>query len=210
MALQNDGTHRMTQEYKDYINRKYQTSNIDMQDLYKIYDTHTVAEANKIIDSMVKASKKLIEDNKPTEIRDITLNVTEFNKLEFYKEREAVARIIQHILVTRKGTYPNNPDFGVGIEDYLFELSTDKLLNELESSIDYQLDKWINSEVKNANLEIKTDVNVIKLNNNSYTTLAIGFKVQDKHTYSKENDYEFTIYYTGNQTNKKILSQLDL
>jgi len=53
----------------------------------------------------------------------------------YREDLEAYAQVIQNILIIEKGTYPNMPDLGIGIKNYLFEIYSSELVTELESEI---------------------------------------------------------------------------
>ena len=201
------------QDYIDAINNMYKGRNLNPKDLYTMYhNSKDIDTTNKQIEQMVNAQNKAIMNNNTnTEIRDVSLNVTNFRKLKTYTNKEAIARMIQHIIITKQGTYPNNPTFGVGIEDYLFELATENLKNELENIITEQLNKWLNSDLKNkTNIETKQEIQFIRSENNNFITLAIFFTVYDTNEKGNTDEYKLSLFFTGDSSNRKIISQMDL
>jgi hypothetical protein len=124
--------------------------------------------------------------------------------------KEAVARMIQHILITKQGTYPNNPDFGVGIEDYLFELATTSVKAELQSVITTQMNKWLNNELGKTDITTKQEIQFLRSNNDAYVTLAIFFTVYDTNQNGNTDEYKVSLFYTGDSSNRKVISKMDL
>lgn len=201
------------QDYINALNRSNRGKdlNLNMEELYDIYQKHPIDEANRIIEQLIKANKNnILNNNTPTEIRDVSLNITEFKKLKQPTGKEAIARMIQHILITKKGTYPNNPDFGVGIEDYLFELARSSTKNELEENINYQMDKWLTSSITTSDIAIKHSLEFLRTANGAYTTLGIFFTVYDKNQYGTVKEYKINLFFTGDSSNRTIISQMDL
>jgi len=202
---------RFDQSYVDAVNRARLGDNLDINDLYTIYKNNPLEEANRIIESMVKAGKEAaMKNNTPTEYRDVSLNVTEFNKLQQVTGKEAVARTIQHILITKKGTYPNNPDFGVGIENYLFELATTSMRVELENEISTQMDKWLNHSIIATNIKTKQELQFLRSADGGYMTLAIFFTVYDTNYKGNSEEYKVTLFFTGDSSNRKVISEMEL
>lgn len=199
------------QDYINAINRAYAGSNLNISDLYEIYKDNTKEKANKIVDQMIAANKRsILKNNTPEEIRDVSLNVTDYKKLKNYKNKEAVARMIQHILITKKGTYPNNPTFGVGIEDYLFDLATGTMKMELENEINNQMSLWLTSEITKTNIQTKQEIQYLRSNDNNCITLAIFFTVYENNDKGNTDEYKINLFYTGNSTNRKVISEMDL
>jgi len=199
------------QSYIDAVNRARKAGELNVSDLYEIYKNNPIDEANRIIERLVKAGKDaLLKNNTPTEIRDVSLNVTEFKKLKQPTGKEAVARIIQHILITKKGTYPNNPDFGVGIEDYLFELANNATKYELEENISTQMEKWLNKSIIQSNINTKHKIEFLRSADGSYNTLAIFFTVYDNNANGNSEEYKVNMFFTGDTSSRKVISQMDL
>lgn len=206
-----DNSNKFSQDYIDAVNRARNGGELNVSDLYEIYRNNTTDEANRIIEQIVKAGKDaLLKNNTPTEIRDITLNVSEFKKLKQITNKEAIARMIQHILITKKGTYPNNPDFGVGIEDYLFELTTLNVKSKLNEEIDSQLEKWLNSSINQSNINTNQKIEFLRSSDGAYMTLAIFFDVNDTNSKGNSEEYKITLFFTGDSTNRKVISSMDL
>lgn len=153
----------------------------------------------------------IVEDNTSKIFKDeVTLNINSFDKEIILKDREALASMLRTLVIVKKGTYPNNPDFGVGIEDYLFDFLNDNKISELEDEIDNQIQKWID---KSPNLNIKTKIHKSKsYSNGNYCNLVLFFTITRNNDFeydnSKIDDYTITLYVTGDTQNRKVLSKL--
>lgn len=62
------------------------------------------------------------------------------------KEEEAIVQTIQNLCFIKPGTYPNDPDLGLGIEDEQFELMDSLYLDGLQNKLDTLIDKYIISD----------------------------------------------------------------
>ena len=56
--------------------------------------------------------------------------------------KTAIFRSLNHILYTRKGERLYNQDFGVGIQDYVFEMNNFAIRDALKSSIQNQINRF--------------------------------------------------------------------
>ena len=56
--------------------------------------------------------------------------------------KTAIFRSLNHILYTRKGERLYNHDFGVGIQDYVFEMNNFAIRDSLRSSIENQINRF--------------------------------------------------------------------
>ncbi len=56
--------------------------------------------------------------------------------------KTAIFRSLNHILYTRKGERLYNHDFGVGIQDYVFEMNNFAIRDALKSSIENQINRF--------------------------------------------------------------------
>lgn len=59
------------------------------------------------------------------------------------KEEEAIVQTIQNLCFIKPGTYPNDPDLGLGIEDEQFELIDALYLDNFKNKLDTLIEKYI-------------------------------------------------------------------
>lgn len=129
---------------------------------------------------------------------ELVLEENNFHILEQRTDKVALAQTIQNLIIFHKGNYPNQPQLGIGIEDYLFELLTGDLTTTLEMEIDGQIKAFIPTEY-NVNFE------VINQKINGLVALAINFSIEDKYA---ETVTEFGLVFGRNQKSKKLVSKL--
>ena len=192
---------KIYREFKDY--------NLDVMDLYEFYQKYPSASPEYLKKILESNKGKLTGVSEDKDIKhDITLNVNNFNKLDYVEDIVCIARMLQNILLTNPGTYPNNPTFGVGIEYYLFDFANEKTKSELTSKIVDQINTWLNTD---QNMIITPNIKFVKTDNNTYTTLAIMFNISKNSVkINKNQEYNFTIFFTGDNSNRKIISKIDL
>lgn len=204
---------KLNPEFEKYLETIGAMKDVSTSDLYTIYQESTnIDRTNAQIEQMIKAQKESINNNElaSTVVRDTSLNISDYRKNKMYTGKEAVARMIQHILITKKGTYPNNPNFGVGIEDYLFELVTPQLRAEIETSISDQMSRWLTSELTKTEIRTKNEVQFLRNGNETYVTMAIFFTVYDNNMNGNTDEFKFSLFYTGDPSNRKVISQMDI
>ena len=56
---------------------------------------------------------------------------------------EAIKQNLRFLLLTRQGEYIMDPRFGVGVSNFLFEMSNDKTLMDIESKIRTQVSLYM-------------------------------------------------------------------
>ena len=87
----------------------------------------------------------------------------------------ALAQTIQNLLLTEQGTYPNQPDLGIGISNEQMELLDQTTIDELKDKIDNQIEKFIPT-----NYSIQTVVNTQNINAlSNQKVLVCGFVIKD-------------------------------
>lgn len=130
---------------------------------------------------------------------ELVLEENNFHLLEQRTNKVALAQVIQNIILFRQGNYPNQPELGVGIEDYLFEPSTNDTLSKLKNKIDEQIKKFVPTDYT-VNFTVENIKNDDRLN-----ILSISFTIED---YDNMEQTDFAILYGRNQTTNKIISKL--
>lgn len=65
------------------------------------------------------------------------------NKHDITKEEEAIIQVIQNICFIKPGTYPNDPELGLGIEDEQFELGDSAYINDLSNRLEMMIEKYV-------------------------------------------------------------------
>jgi phage baseplate assembly protein W len=112
---------------------------------------------------------------------------------------EALAQTIQNIMIVETGTYPNQPQLGVGIENYEFEFLDNQTLTELKEKVDGNLKKFIPTF-----LTVNFEVDTIQ-NNMGKNILFFSFLVSDNNNYYGTSQINMLI---GKEDNGKVISKI--
>jgi phage baseplate assembly protein W len=129
---------------------------------------------------------------------ELVLDKNNFHQMEMREDKVALAQVIQNLLFTEKGTYPNQPSLGIGIENYLFELADKGTLTTLKDEIKAQIEKFSPTEYLVEN-------NVKKEIVNGNTVLLLTFVIRDL---TKSTETEFGIAVAKSKKTQKLISKL--
>lgn len=134
---------------------------------------------------------------------ELLLMKSVYNTNATRKNLEALAQTIQNIIIFERGTYPNQPDLGLGIENYQFEFLDDKTIYELRNGLDTQIQQFIPTS-------IKIDFNIDILENDlGKKVLFFNFKVTNLTSYSDTTD-EINMLFGTNTDNTRVISKIIL
>jgi hypothetical protein len=115
---------------------------------------------------------------------------------------EALAQVLQNIIIYETGTFPNQPELGVGIENYQFEFLDDRTMSELKTKIDDQINKFIPSDIR-----VEPKVEAI-MNELGKKILVISFRVSGLD--NTNTDSEINMLFGKDKTNRKVISKIIL
>jgi len=83
------------------------------------------------------------------------LTIDDFGKVATYGGLPALARDIQRLIIMQPMSYPDDPDMGVGIENYQFEFMDSTTISDLSERINSQINKYIpTSNIGNIVIEV--------------------------------------------------------
>lgn len=145
--------------------------------------------------------------------REPLLDFDGFSNTRFYEEGESLAQNIRNIILTEKGTYPNTPDFGVGINRYLFEILDGNTISRISSEINDQISKFIVSD----SVEINVIVERINENREDLNALAISVTLTNSRILTgsttseeemKDNTLELNYVFAANRSNRRSISKI--
>lgn len=94
------------------------------------------------------------------------------NGLNRRENLEALAQTLQNLVIIERGTYPNDPNLGVGVANYLFEINNADTINRLQNNIKSQVDHY----VQYSGLTIDTSVEPSVTNNNIKSSNGVTIK----------------------------------
>jgi len=115
---------------------------------------------------------------------------------------EALAQTIQNLMFVEPGTYPNQPNLGVGIENYEFEFLDSATMYDLKEKVDANIKKFINTYY-----HIDFDVDTIK-NSLGKNVLFFIFSVSDNDSYTSVS--QINILFGKDKDNNKVISKIIL
>lgn len=135
--------------------------------------------------------------------KELYFNLDKNNNIS--EEKIALAQTVQNLCLIEPGTYPNNPDLGLGIENYEFEFLDNTTINRLKTELEEQISKFIITKYV-----INSNILTTKYGNKNLLIVAI--KIADDNNDGEnytENDEPINIVF-GKDNKKKILSQIIL
>lgn len=139
--------------------------------------------------------------NKPMFGYEYRLNFTNFEQQEIVSDMDALAVIFQRIIFFRKGDFPNQPELGVGIEDYVFELMTPENISKIEREIKEQCSRF-------APTQYSYDVKVEQMLVNDKKTALAVFVYLSKYNEEDSKEPSFAILFNKSRKDGKIISSI--
>lgn len=127
-----------------------------------------------------------------------------YNHQHILEDMEAMGQTIQNLIIMKKGTYPNTPNLGVGIEDYLFEILDNETISDINSNINKQLNQYIVSS------SVNIDVKVIQLKNSNANLNSLKIDVTLSDTIDISNIQSFSYVFAANKLTKRMVTKLVL
>jgi hypothetical protein len=135
-------------------------------------------------------------------LREILLDVNDYNTNEERKGLLALAQTVQNLVIHEPDTYPNMPGLGVGIENYQFELIDDETINDLTDKVNSNIEKFIPTDVS---IECKIDIVENELKQNIIIMSFVVTGLSDYNTVDK-----FTVAFGKNPFNHSLVSKIIL
>lgn len=123
-----------------------------------------------------------------------------FFNMSHTTEEQAVSNYI-NLLLTRKGERLMQPQFGIGIQDYLFEPNTEGVRSKIEFEIFRQSGFWL-PYIINHSIDVRPRATVLGLNGDPEN--AIQIVITFSVTESGANK-QLVIFQTQGRTNVELL-----
>lgn len=137
---------------------------------------------------------------------ELLLKINNFNEQEVNKGLEAFARVCQNIIIHEKGCYPNQPQLGVGIGNYEFEILDQITKMNLQSEIKEQVSHFAPN---NINLDVYIDDMMTKTN---HVVLCIMFYITRdglaKTSPKQVKEDTFALVVNRNKKSGKLISHI--
>jgi phage baseplate assembly protein W len=80
-----------------------------------------------------------------SEYKDFIFKQGEYGKAEEVTDAAAVVLAIKNILLSRKGNFPFNPNFGMNLIKYQFDLINELSISDIKAELEEQIAKYIPS-----------------------------------------------------------------
>lgn len=114
-------------------------------------------------------------------------------------EEQAVSNYI-NLLLTMKGERFMQPDFGIGIQRYLFEPNTDATRTQIEFEIHRQAGFWL-PYIINHDIDVRDRANILGMNSDPENAIqiVINFSVTESGA-----NKQIVIFQTGGRTNVEL------
>ena len=140
--------------------------------------------------------------------KELLLEIDEYTQPAHRDELVALAQTIQNLIIIEKGTYPNDPNFGVGIGRYIFELMDEQTVSEIRTEIERQVNKYIFHD----KVAVAISLTPVKLPIQNSNTLKISVSIYPNErafvTMDPEERIVLDLAFSGNSKNNKIVSRL--
>jgi phage baseplate assembly protein W len=134
--------------------------------------------------------------------QEALLESDDFHQPKLREGLESLAQVIQNLIIIHKGTYPNQPQLGVGISDYLFEFMDERTLNEISSAIKNQIDEFVTHYYITVTVNVKKLEDLDKVKSN---TLGITIDLTNDITESFIGTINYVLL--GSNSTKKVVSR---
>ena len=122
--------------------------------------------------------------------------------LPAYREGlESLAQTIQNLILIEQGTYPNQPQLGVGIEKYMFEIIDEGTTTEIENEIKNQVNEFILHP--SINIDVHVSILETELTGKA-NTISVKIDLMNDITESTDS-LQYLI--AASKTTKKIVSK---
>ena len=134
-----------------------------------------------------------------------------FHKPFMRHDLEALAQTIQNLILISPGTLPNDPLFGVGLDQYIFELLNDTTITTMQTAIEEQISRYIVHEDVTVSVEVKP----MRANNRNVNSLLVTVRLYEAASASSRSEGDSTsvevgFAYAGNTSTRKTASKIIL
>lgn len=136
--------------------------------------------------------------------KELYLGQNIYGKQATLDDMEGMAQVIQNLIIVEQGTYPNTPNLGVGIENYLFELLDTETISDIQSSISNQVSTFVVSN--SVNVEVK----VSQMETGQANMNGIKIDVLLSDSFQNDTSKEIAFVFAGNSVTKRMVSKLIL
>lgn len=135
--------------------------------------------------------------------KETNFEIDSFNRGQEFSKLESIARRLRTLILSEKGTNPNNSDIGVGIEMYLMDIMSPSLISEITSEIQQQIVKYF---------EEKELIKSIKIENleNKYQNFEKTLGIMIYLTEEVDDKDRMILLFSKNENEIKVVEKLIL
>lgn len=134
--------------------------------------------------------------------KELLMDINQYAKPAEREELDALAQTVQNLILIHKGTIPNDPNFGVGISRYLFEILDSQTLSEIQLEIESQIARYI------IHPNTIVSANVSKLNNSMIGVNSLKITVTISTIKDSSEAIELNFAFAGNKRTQRVVSKL--
>ena len=134
--------------------------------------------------------------------KELTFNISNFNKPEEHKGLHTLAFNIRNLMLMKKGTMPNSPRMGIDILSYRFDRLTNDNLIKIQDEILNQIETYMGRRIV-ANVVIKREISTNKINNGVYILFVLTPDTKAK------TDIENLVIKLANIKDKMVFERIE-
>ena len=132
------------------------------------------------------------EEKNESTAKELQFTINDYNEPEEKSGLLAAATKIMNLLFLKPYTYPDTPEMGVDLEQYMFEYQTEGIRGEIERNINQQISTYL------PDLEmITTVVRFIDDKESQTVNLGIGFSL-----YVDGQQKDFVAFFSGDKSRR--------
>jgi phage baseplate assembly protein W len=113
--------------------------------------------------------------------RDFTLDQGPYGRALEYTDSAAIILAVRNILLTRRGNFPFNPNFGMNVEKYQFDLLDDVQVGEIRAELSQQIARYLPS-LQNVSVDVRIvdEVEGVDSDGRRMVGISVSSKVGDR------------------------------
>lgn len=124
-----------------------------------------------------------------------------FKQPEYKENLDSISRMFITLLFLEKGSYPDSPKMGIGIQNYQFELMNDRTLDKMKEEIEEQVNIYL-PNIYMQNLIVK------KLKNSNNKSIGIGMEIASSGLEMNEEFGRFFLLLEQLPDSRDVVSQV--
>jgi phage baseplate assembly protein W len=113
--------------------------------------------------------------------RDFTLDQGPYGRALEYTDSAAIILAVRNILLTRRGNFPFNPNFGMNVEKYQFDLLDDVQVGEIRAELSQQIARYLPT-LQNVSVDVRVvdEVDGVDADGRKMVGISVSSKASDR------------------------------